>query len=282
MLRRVPLDVLDKLSFKQIFAFWIGYMAVFGVIYYLLSFIPGQGVLYHGEQIGHGIRSLLTAEYFSFITAASASQGYGDLFPLGVSRVFAVVEAVSGLVIFGVIISKLLSQKQETLLQEVYEISYDEKATRVRSAFYLFRSDANKVLETIENGRMSERRLQDLWITFTTLESAVYEAAKIIHPRANNRYVKQIDPLNIELLLNSIGLSLAKAADLLAALDERGLTWRTDVMNSIIAAVGTSISSITEHLAKRELDRKTLDKMSDIRLLTERLKERAMMVAAAP
>lgn len=280
MLRRVPLDVLDRVSFKQIFVFWVGYMAVFGVLYYLLSFLPGQGVLYRGSQIGHGISDLLTSVYFSFITAASASQGYGDVFPLGASRVLAVLEAVSGLVIFGVIISKLLSQKQETLLQEVYEISYDEKTTRVRSAFYLFRSDANKVLETIESGRMSERRLQDLWITFTTLEGAMYEAAKIVHPRADSRYVKQLDALNIELLLNSIGLSLAKAADVLAVLDERGLPWRTDVMSSIIAAVGTSVSSVTEHLGQREPDRKTLDKMQDIRLLTEQLKERALMMVA--
>ena len=59
------------------------------------------------------------------------------------------IEAVSGLILFGILISKLVSSKQEIILEEVYDMSYEEKMNRLRSGLYLFRSDANKVIDKV-------------------------------------------------------------------------------------------------------------------------------------
>ena len=188
-------SLIERVSFKQIFLFWIIYMFIFGGIYFMLSFTSHSAVLYKGAALTPNINGFLTAEYFSFITAASASQGYGDLLPMGIARFFAVIEAVSGLVIFGIIISKLLSQKQEILLEEVYEISFEEKINRIRSTFSLFRADINKIMEKVDNGTMTKRAIDDLWITFTTFENTMYNITKLIKPLKSNRYIKQIDEL---------------------------------------------------------------------------------------
>lgn len=272
--------LLDKVSFKQIFLFWVGYMFIFGIFYYLLSFADGQGVLYHGAPLGNGMSGFVTAEYFSFITAASASQGYGDVFPHGASRALAVIEAVSGLVIFGAIISKLLSQKQETLLQEVYDISFDEKINRIRSAFYLFRTDVNKIVDKIENNAISQRRIDDLWLTFSTLENTMYMVTKMLQPRTANHYVKQIDDLGLELVLSSLSMSLAKACDLFEILDERNFRWRNDTLNSIIVALSVSVDGIQNHLKHRELNKNVLDKVNDVATLAEKMKERAQVTVS--
>ena len=41
----------------------------------------------------------MTALYFSFVTATSV--GYGDVVPMGVIRIVAIAEAITGLLIFG-------------------------------------------------------------------------------------------------------------------------------------------------------------------------------------
>src|SRR3989338_4855050 len=117
---------IDKLDFKNVFLYWLLYMFVFGIIFFLLSFSQSDGILYKQGRLTPSINGFITAQYFSFITSASASQGYGDIMPTGMSRILAVIEAVSGLIIFGLLISKLVSIKQEAILNEVYDISFDE------------------------------------------------------------------------------------------------------------------------------------------------------------
>ncbi len=274
------LDILDRISFKQIFGFWVAYMFIFGIIFYVLSLTTDHAVLYKGAPLAHGINGFFTAQYFSFITAASASQGYGDIFPVGVARFFAVIEAVSGLVIFGVIISKLLSEKQETLLQEVYEISFEEKVNRIRSAFYLFRADVSKIIEKIEHKTISQRSIADLWITFTTLESAMHDVTRLIQPQRDHKYVKQIDDLSIELVLNSISQSLTKANDLLATLDDNSHSWRNETINSIIDAVSISIENISGALRKKEPNKKIIDKLNEVLLHSKQLKDRTHLMVS--
>ena len=269
--------VLSKVSFKQIFLFWIGYMFIFGAIYFFLSFSETQGILYKGEMLSHDIDGFITAQYFSFITAASASQGYGDVFPHGTSRFFAVIEAVSGLIIFGVIISKLLSEKQEILLQEVYDLSFEEKINRIRSALYLFRSDVSKLIEKIENNALSQRRISDLWITFTTLENSMHEIIKLIRPQKNHHYVKQVDDLDIELILGSIILSLKKSRDLFTLLEEKNIQWRNDTLAGLLEAVGINITELSNILKKKEPNPKIIDKLGEVMALASEISPKRKM-----
>ena len=64
-------------------------------------------------------QGFVTAIYFSFVTALSI--GYGDVVPLGLFRIVAIVEGAAGLLIFGCVISKLVSRRQEELTEEIHQ-----------------------------------------------------------------------------------------------------------------------------------------------------------------
>jgi hypothetical protein len=83
---------------------------VFGCIYYFLSKIDGQGLNPPSGNI-----SFLDSIYFSVVTIATL--GYGDISPIGISRLVASVEVLFGLLFVGYYISQIVSSKQEALIE---------------------------------------------------------------------------------------------------------------------------------------------------------------------
>ena len=220
----------DRITFKQTFIFWILFMVVFGVIYFILSFSENNDLLYNGERLKPSISGFFTAQYFSFITAASASQGYGDIFPVGWARVFAVIEAVCGLLLFGVLITKLVSVKQERILDEIYAISFDEKIHRIRSAFYLFRIEVNKILQYFETN-----------------------------------FSKNIDDVRLELLIISIERSFLKLVLLLQKLDSKKVDWRNDLTIQKIKLIIRTSYLIHKNIKSRDINDKMKSRLENIK-----------------
>lgn len=67
--------------------------------------------------VGHGIKGdpgILDAIYFSFVTISTL--GYGDFHPEGWGKALAVLEVLAGLFFVGIFVSRLVSAKQEALL----------------------------------------------------------------------------------------------------------------------------------------------------------------------
>jgi len=222
----------DRITFKQTFIFWILFMVVFGMIYFILSFSENNDLLYNGERLKPSISGFFTAQYFSFITAASASQGYGDIFPVGWARVFAVIEAVCGLLLFGVLITKLVSVKQERILDEIYAISFDEKIHRIRSAFYLFRIEVNKILQYFET---------------------------------NKEFSKNIDDVRLELLIISIERSFLKLVLLLQKLDSKKVDWRNDLTIQKIKLIIRTSYLIHKNIKSRDINDKMKSRLENIK-----------------
>ena len=276
MKQPINLGILNRISFTHIFSLWTIALLSFGVIYYLLNMYNTVLVASPGTQAS---LSILDSIYFSFITATST--GYGDIIPLGIARILALVEVTMSLLLFGVLVSKIVSVKQEILLQEIYDISFEEKINRIRSALYLFRSDVSKLIERIENNSISSRRISDLWITFTTLENSMHEIVKLIRPQKNHNYVKHVDDLNLELILGSISLSLKKARDLFALLEEKNVQWRNDTLAGLLEAVSINIAELSNILKKKELNPKIIDKQREVmELASEIVPKQKIMVAA--
>lgn len=275
------LTFFERTSFQHCFLFWLGFMLVFGIIYYILAFSPQHTILYKNTPLSHELSGFMTAQYFSFITAASASQGYGDLFPVGIARVFAVIEAVSGLLLFGILVSKLVSVKQELILEEVYDISFEEKLNRLRSGLYLFRSDANKTIDKIHLKQITKRAVQDLWLITVTLDTSLHDIHKFLLPKKTEKYLKTIDPLKMELLLNSIELSLAKLHDLLDALNAYNLDWRNAMtLESINSIINTTELIYGYYKNKNLEDIKVIQKLDAIRIVTNNIREKIAMANA--
>jgi len=100
---------------------------------------PRFALVSGGRPVDPGVRGFLSALYFSAVTATSV--GYGDIVPIGVARVIAIVESVAGLLLFGCVISKFVSRRQEQLIGEIHRIAFEDRLGRVRTNLLLVRTE---------------------------------------------------------------------------------------------------------------------------------------------
>jgi hypothetical protein len=133
-------DALADRSVGSLFALWIEIVAGCGLIYWLLASVsPRFALMANGAPVARGVRGLLPAFYFSAVTATSI--GYGDIVPVGGARVLAVGEGIAGLILFGCVVSKFVSRRQDELIGRIARIAFEDRLGRVRTNLLLVRSE---------------------------------------------------------------------------------------------------------------------------------------------
>ena len=110
-----------------------------------------------GAPVGGGLRGLVTAIYFSFVTTSSV--GYGDVLPLGMARMFAVFEAVAGLLIFGAVVAKFVSRRQEELVLQIHRTTFEDRLNRVQTNLHHCLSDFLAIASACDGGSISSERV---------------------------------------------------------------------------------------------------------------------------
>lgn len=131
-------------EFNKILALYFLLVVLFGGFYFYLSYTQNHGIYFGDKKISNDFGGFLEAEYFSFVT--STSLGYGDIRPVGLSRFLAISEVILSLLLFGILISKLLNTKQEKILEELYEVSFQERFNRIMVGLYNFRSEMDRIV----------------------------------------------------------------------------------------------------------------------------------------
>jgi potassium channel LctB len=146
VLRSLSDRLLDQLSIRStgwLMSLWVGMIVCCGLVYWGLS-LAGFRILSEGGRALTGdLHGFLTSVYFSFVTATSI--GFGDVVPLGAARALAICEAALGLLIFGCIVSKLVSNRQEMLIEETHRIAFEDRLGRVRTNLHLVLSDLHSI-----------------------------------------------------------------------------------------------------------------------------------------
>jgi hypothetical protein len=139
------LDVLGQWSIDRLVFFWLAMIVGFGLLYWAAGIEMGYALQSGGSPVKPDLEGLITAIYFSFVTALSI--GYGDVVPVGPIRIVAIAEGAAGLLIFGCLISKLVSRRQEALVEETHRIAFEDRLDRVRTNLHLVLSDLDAILE---------------------------------------------------------------------------------------------------------------------------------------
>jgi len=128
-------DLFERRTTADLVWLWLGTIGVCAVLYWLLA-RSGIGALIEGDApIATGPRGIVTALYFSFGVATSAA--LGDIVPIGALRTLASIEAVAGVVLFGALVSKILSRRQEEVMNEIHQIAFEDRLERVQSDLHL-------------------------------------------------------------------------------------------------------------------------------------------------
>ncbi len=125
------LDLVQQRSALQLFIVWIGMVLLSGTTYWLLALAGQHGLVEAGSPLGVDFKSFTSALYFSFVTATSV--GYGDIVPIGIARAIAVAEAVAALLIFGAVIAKFVSHRQDEMMSEIHRVTFEERLDRVQT-----------------------------------------------------------------------------------------------------------------------------------------------------
>jgi hypothetical protein len=148
-------DALADRSVGTLFRLWLEIVVLCGILYWALLWIDASALAAGGGGIGTGVRGLLSALYFSAVTATSV--GYGDIVPTGAARVLAIAESIAGLILFGCVVSKFVSRRQEALIGEIHHIAFEDRLGRVRTNLLLVRAELQATARLCEGLEMAPR-----------------------------------------------------------------------------------------------------------------------------
>jgi hypothetical protein len=126
-------------SVRDLFYLWVAIVVVWGIVYWLMARLPGGALVRSGETLGSNAAGMLSAVYFSAVTATSV--GYGDIVPIGLARVLAIAEGIAGLILFGCVVSKFVSRRQDEVIGEIHRIAFEDRLGRVRTNLHLVRTE---------------------------------------------------------------------------------------------------------------------------------------------
>jgi Ion channel len=155
----------DRLSTFQLFLVWMGTVVLRGLGYWIGALFGDPGLRERGYPVGAGLGGLVTSLYFSFVTATSL--GYGDILPFGFARALAIIEAVAALLIFGAVVAKFVSHRQDDLVREIHRVTFDERLDRVQSNLHVV------IAELLAINSLCEARAMPLQRIAIRLDSAV-------------------------------------------------------------------------------------------------------------
>lgn len=144
-------------SVRSLLAVWFVINLVCGFAYWGISFLPAHGLREQGQPLAVGANRLLEAVYFSFVTGLSI--GFGDIVPVGAARVLAVGQGAVCLLLFGAIISKLVSGRQEQLTEEIHRVAFEERLGRVRTNLHLVVSEIQDLAEGCARSPGADERI---------------------------------------------------------------------------------------------------------------------------
>ncbi|MBS3131903.1 two pore domain potassium channel family protein [Candidatus Woesearchaeota archaeon] len=249
---------IDRLPFMQVLLVWAFIIAMFGVYYH--AFANDSAFLYHTKD-GSRVEGVMDKVYFSFITATTT--GFGDIAPKGYFKVITIMEVVLGLLLLAFVTSKIVSLKQDIILTEIYEISFNERMNRLRSSLMLFRNNLSRMISSIEEKKIKKREIGDIYIYLSQFEDSLNEITDIVEEPEKSTFKMNIDSLNAELIFSSIIQSFERINELLLIMKSEGIDWKRDINVFLINKCSDRATVIRDKLAsKHSIPEKNLSDMS--------------------
>lgn len=196
-------------------------LVIFAGIYVELhSLNPENGVLGFADM--QPMERVWNALYFSVATATTV--GYGDLAPLGLSRLFAALEAFMGFLGLCIFISKVVGHRQELLLQQVHGLSFEHMLHQTRESLFLIRRDFDGILEEMGEAKsLSSKSWENTAVAFSMCETCLDD---IPHFYQKDTVFYSLDTKREGLLLDAVKRTLKQIQNFLEAADGKKIDWR--------------------------------------------------------
>ncbi|MBN2367841.1 two pore domain potassium channel family protein [Candidatus Woesearchaeota archaeon] len=235
------LKLIDRTSFFRIFFIWISIIVVFAGFYHVITLSSGENFLtdFHGNKI----TGFSDKVYYSFITATST--GYGDIIPRGTGmRVLAIFNVILGILMMAVVTSKLVSMKQEKLLEQIYHLSFSERVTKLLSGLALFRGEADALIEDIKRNPVDRKTLFSLKIRLSSLKLNMAEIREQI---VDNHVGRISDAMQLEQTLIRISHVFDKLEEIVELMNQKDLTFKNpQLLEEIYIISNLGVQTVTK------------------------------------
>jgi rhodanese-related sulfurtransferase len=140
-------------SLRVLFGIWLGTSVLFALFYWGMS-----GLVTDGGPIGKDLAGLSTAFWFSL--AKAMTWDLGGVSAVGWMRLAVRAETLTGLVLFGSLVSKMMEDQQEEVLDKVYRLTHENRLGRLRTNLHLILSELAEVAGECSSPMVSPRRLR--------------------------------------------------------------------------------------------------------------------------
>lgn len=213
------IDMVTSLSYQTLLTLWVSLAIGFGVLYFVLGHWPGHGP----EQI-EGMAALerfWNALYYSVITATST--GYGDITPMGISKMLASLQSILALFIFAVFVTKLVSRRQDIALRQIHKLAFEDVFHNIREGFHIVRKDWDRlIMKAGMEHKLDERDWEDLVTSYRQAQTFLRRIPDFYD--AENR-IYRIDVRREELLQDGLKRTLKGIIHLLEVLRSKHVNW---------------------------------------------------------
>jgi hypothetical protein len=214
----------------------------FAIAFYILGLLETDSL--HGIYLEKQAAEFHEALYFSVVTITTL--GYGDFTPSGLSRLLAVIEAVSGLLFAGYSISQVLSVKQDA------SIEYLLKAQIVQNYTGLLEG-VRDAKEAVTDYHRINRRTKTIDHTHLNLYHAHPLYSSVIALQKLNGYTQHVDEIGMldemEVYLNRAATHVEELSSLIRKflnyMNSTDQSWKT---NQSKKAVKDIIRCLENHL----------------------------------
>ncbi len=241
------MERVTQMPYASLLSIWLGLTVSFAAAYFALeTYFPQHGP--EGLEGESPLFLFLDCLYYSIITATST--GYGDIVPIGFSKVLASIQSLSSIFIFAVFIAKLMSHQQEAMLTEVHRLTFEDVFHNNREGLFLARKDLDTVIREVEKtGSLSEEGWQNFLNASRQIQAMVQEIPEF-YASDSHRY--SIDQTREQLLLEAVHRTLHRVNATIDAMAERGINWakREETMQELQKLVSV-VSQVTPSWQER-------------------------------
>ena len=237
----IVIEKLLDLPYSTLGILWAALVLLFATAYFSLGqWLPSHAPVPIGSE--SILESLGDSIYFSIITATTV--GYGDILPQGFSKSLAAIQSIIAFFVFGLCISKLVSNKQEIAIRQMHKLTFEDVFRNTREGLYIVRKDFDHIMAQAEAlKKIDEEHWENLAVAYKQAQSLVAEIPDFYRGDGD---LYTIDERREQLLQEAVHRTLHRINQLLDSFARSGIDWTANAASvRELQALVTLVTAIT-------------------------------------
>lgn len=272
------MQFLQGCTFLEILYLWVLTGLFFASMYYLTTLLPNNKLIYLDRPLTHSLTDFLNMVYFSFVTLTSTSMGYGETVPSGLVKILVIIEIFMGLVLFGILIAKFMSTRQEKIIEQLYDASFKEKVDKMRSMLYVYKAHIMRIVDRVKVTSIIRRSdILKLESSIIGMNNSIGEVRRFLIEEDKKSIVK-VDDLTLGTLFNSLNSSVSKVTEILTLFNDKNYAWKKKTILKQLSNFTGYIRDLKGIYEKEEKEQLKDDLRGILRSLNESLKQLDVLI----